>query len=78
MKESAKNKTKGVISAVLVFVFWLVCVPVIAALVAGALMVTLGEGMVPLLSVGIVIIFILCIPVAIWTGWKRYKKFNPS
>ena len=74
---SRASRIKGIISAILFFIFCLIFVPIIAALAAGVLVVWLGRKIVPLASIAIVIVILLAIPLAFWSAWKRYRKYNP-
>lgn len=70
------SKTKGILSAILMFIFCLIFVPVIFALFSGMFVFWVGNAIIPILSIANVFVILLAVPLAFWAGWKRYKRFN--
>ncbi len=68
---------KGILSALLTFIFCLVFIPAIVALILPLALSWMGEGYVSLASIILMGVVVLMIPFSFWAAWKRYRTFNP-
>jgi len=71
------SKIKGIICAIVSFIFCLVLIPTVAAIGIGMLGARFGGENIPLIAIMNIVALLLAIPLAIWSAWKSYRTYNP-
>ncbi|NQT06116.1 MAG: hypothetical protein HQ575_01100 [Candidatus Omnitrophica bacterium] len=68
-----KAKTKGVVCAIISFIFCATLIPIITVFGVGMLGARFGEKITPLLLLVNILGLLLAIPLALWSAWKNYQ-----